>query len=128
MDSWGTPENWQFTLLEEKLRDYFPGLAQSSLERSWTGLRSFAPDRRPLLGEDPDLPGLWWAAGLGGFGLSASIGVGEAIAAWIEGRGCDWLDPRPVRPGRPLAKRWLMRPNGHIHRGELIGASRSSVR
>ena len=128
VDSWGTPESWQVTLLEEKLRDYFPGLAQSSLEKSWTGLRSFAPDRRPLLGEDPDLPGLWWAAGLGGFGLSASIGVGEAIAAWIEGRGCDWLDPRPVRPGRPLATRWLMRPNGHIHRGELIGASRSSVR
>lgn len=123
-NSWGSPEPWQEELLEEKLRRYFPGLADAALERSWTGLRCFAPDRRPMLGEDPELPGLWWASGLGGFGLSGSIGVGEALSAWIEERDCAWIEPVPVSPGRRVSKRWLMRPDGHIHQGRLIAASR----
>lgn len=128
LDSWGTPEPWQSELLQEKLETYLPGLAHSSFERSWTGLRCFAPDRRPMLGADPDAPGLWWAAGLGGFGLSGSIGTGEALASWLEDSPCDWLDPRPVSPGRKLAQNWLMRPDGHIHRGQLISALPPSIR
>ena len=123
-DSWGTPADWQTALLQEKLQRYFPGLASTPLQKSWTGLRCFAPDRRPVLGEDPEAPGLWWAAGLGGFGLSGSIGVGEALASWLEDQQCGWIDPRPVNPGRTVSTKWLMRPDGHIHRGQLIHASR----
>ena len=120
--SWGETTSWQSSLLNDKAKRYFPGLNLSRFEKSWTGLRTFAPDRRPLLGEDPELPGLWWAAGLGGFGLSCAIGVGEALSAWMLDQSVHWLDPRMVSPGRPMATRWLMRPNGHIHDGQLIDA------
>lgn len=42
------------------------------VERSWAGLRSFAPDRLPIYGFDPDMPGLFWCAGQGGFGIQTS--------------------------------------------------------
>ncbi len=34
--------------------------------RSWAGLRSFAPDRLPIYGFAPDVPGFFWCAGQGG--------------------------------------------------------------
>ena len=42
------------------------------VERSWAGLRSFAPDRFPVYGFDPDVPGFFWCAGQGGFGIQTS--------------------------------------------------------
>ena len=35
------------------------------VERSWAGLRSFAPDRLPVYGFDADAPGFFWCAGQG---------------------------------------------------------------
>ena len=72
----------------------------------WTGLRTFAPDRRPFLGADPELDGLWWAAGLGGFGVTCSLGIGEALGAWMRGEDVPWLRPQGVSPGRALLSRW----------------------
>lgn len=42
------------------------------LERSWAGLRSFAPDRKPVYGWDPKVPGFFWFAGQGGFGIQTA--------------------------------------------------------
>src|SRR5438270_12718910 len=39
-----------------------------AVERSWAGLRSFAPDRLPVFGFDPAST-LFWCAGQGGFGF-----------------------------------------------------------
>ncbi|MDB5686577.1 MAG: dependent oxidoreductase [Rhizorhabdus sp.] len=47
-------------------------------ERAWAGLRSFAPDRVPVYGEDPRRPGFFWFAGQGGFGIQTA-----PAAAWI---------------------------------------------
>ena len=106
-------------LLEEKLTRHLPLLANVPLQSNWTGLRTFAPDRRPLLGEDPELAGLWWAAGLGGFGVTCSYGVGEVLAAWMQGQETPWLRPATVSPARPQASRWLIRPAGDLHMGRL---------
>jgi D-arginine dehydrogenase len=43
-----------------------------AVERKWAGLRSFAPDRLPVYGFDPDVEGLFWFAGQGGFGIQTS--------------------------------------------------------
>lgn len=43
-----------------------------AVEHKWAGLRSFAPDRRPVYGFDPAVPGLFWFAGQGGFGIQTS--------------------------------------------------------
>ena len=50
------------------------------VERSWAGLRSFARDRLPVYGFDPDAPGFFWCAGQGGFGIQTSPAA-AAIAA-----------------------------------------------
>ena len=42
------------------------------VERRWAGLRSFAPDRRPVYGYDPQVEGFAWFAGQGGFGIQTA--------------------------------------------------------
>jgi D-arginine dehydrogenase len=62
------------------LRELAPHLAERPITRYWTGLRTFAPDRRFVLGWDPWNPRLFWSAGLGGHGMTSGLAVG-ALAA-----------------------------------------------
>ena len=39
------------------------------IAHSWAGLRSFVPDEAPVVGFDTDVPGFFWLAGQGGFGI-----------------------------------------------------------
>jgi glycine/D-amino acid oxidase-like deaminating enzyme len=84
----------------DKIERLLPALADVAFTGGWTGLRTFTPDRRPLLGPDPDIAGLHWATGLGGFGVTCSLAAGEAVAGWIHGSRFDWLEPTDVAPGR----------------------------
>lgn len=43
-----------------------------AVERKWAGLRSFAPDRRPVYGFDPETEGFFWFAGQGGYGIQTA--------------------------------------------------------
>ena len=54
--------------------------------RSWTGLRVFAPDREPVSGFDPEAPGFYWHAALGGYGIQTSPALGAYAAAKLLGR------------------------------------------
>ena len=54
-------------------------LAIPRLVSKWAGLRTFAPDRLPVCGFDPQVPGFFWLAGQGGFGLQTSPAM--ALAA-----------------------------------------------
>jgi len=51
------------------------------VERSWAGLRSFAPDRLPVYGFDADAAGFFWCAGQGGFGIQTSPAAAKMAAA-----------------------------------------------
>jgi len=53
------------------------------VERSWAGLRSFAPDRLPVYGFDADVPGFFWCVGQGGFGIQTSPAAGILGAALL---------------------------------------------
>ena len=57
-----------------------------ALERSWSGFRDLSPDDRPILGPDSRLPGLHWCCGLGGHGMTLSLGLGRAAATAVLGR------------------------------------------
>lgn len=87
-------------LLAEKLMRHAPGLADLPIKRSWACLRTFAPDRKPVIGPDPDRPGLFHVSGLGGFGMTTSAAVGELAAALIAGKRADWIDLSSVLPKR----------------------------
>jgi D-arginine dehydrogenase len=51
--------------------------------RSWAGLRTFAPDRTPVVGFDPVAQGFFWLAGQGGYGLQTSAAMGLLAASLI---------------------------------------------
>ena len=46
-----------------------PALAHVPVSRSWAGLRPVSSDGLPILGPEPRLPGLWYAAGFGRHGV-----------------------------------------------------------
>jgi D-arginine dehydrogenase len=54
------------------------------IERRWAGLRTFAPDKAPVAGEDPAAAGFWWLAGQGGYGIMMSESLGRSLASLIE--------------------------------------------
>lgn len=57
------------------------------IERKWAGLRTFAPDKAPVAGEDPAGPGFWWLAGQGGYGIMMSESLGRTLASlMLDGR------------------------------------------
>jgi len=53
------------------------------IERSWGGLRTFAPDGEPVVGFDPDVEGVFWLAGHGGYGIQSSAALSEVAAALL---------------------------------------------
>jgi D-arginine dehydrogenase len=59
----------------------------AAVERSWAGLRSFAPDRLPIYGFDPECPEFFWCAGQGGFGIQTAPAAARLCAALILGQG-----------------------------------------
>jgi glycine/D-amino acid oxidase-like deaminating enzyme len=82
--------------LARTLKEQIPALAGAAVARLWCGLRTFAPDRRFVLGPDPLRPGLFWAAGLGGHGMTSGLAVGRRVAAQILGKKIE--DPlNPLR-------------------------------
>lgn len=52
---------------------------------SWAGLRSFAPDRHPVMGFDVRAEGFFWFAGQGGFGLQTAPALARLGAASVRG-------------------------------------------
>ncbi|MBE1708855.1 MULTISPECIES: NAD(P)/FAD-dependent oxidoreductase [Mesorhizobium] len=51
----------------------------------WAGLRTFAPDRTPVAGFDPRLPGFFWLGGQGGYGFQVSLTLARLSAALMRG-------------------------------------------
>ena len=78
------------------LRELAPDLADRPITRYWSGLRTFAPDRRFVLGWDPAVRDLFWVAGLGGHGMTGGLAVGALAAELYRGRG----EAGPLSAGR----------------------------
>jgi D-arginine dehydrogenase len=74
------------------------------LEHKWAGLRSFAPDRLPVYGFDLRVPGLFWCAGQGGFGIQTAPAAAQLAAALLLGVSPDpavaAIDPTAYSPAR----------------------------
>lgn len=80
---------WPLSL---KLGQWLPCCADGDVRHYWAGLRTFAPDRKFVLGPDPRCVGLYWFAGLGGHGMTASLAAGECLAEMITGRCQSWVN------------------------------------
>jgi len=55
------------------------------IHSKWAGLRTFAPDRHPVVGFAPDAEGFFWLAGQGGFGLQTSPAMAAIAVALLTG-------------------------------------------
>ena len=82
--------------LADRLAKLAPGLGLAAVRRAWACLRTFAPDRMPVIGPDPRVEGLFWLVALGGSGMSVGVGAGELLAAVVAGR------EHPVAPDQAL--------------------------
>ena len=75
-----------------------------AVERKWAGLRSFAPDRLPIYGYDPQVEGFAWFAGQGGFGIQTSPAAARLAGQLLTGSARDAmtesLDAALYAPGR----------------------------
>ena len=76
-----------------------PALSNLRVAHYWAGLRTLTPDDAPVIGADPSLPGVFWMAGLGGHGISVSLGAGRLAAQLIAG---GHVDPELVAAVSPL--------------------------
>ena len=85
-------------MLADKLGRCCPRLSSVTIATEWAGLRTFAPDRRFVIGEDPNLNNFFWVAGLGGCGVTTSFIVGKFAAEAIVNKGS--AVPKEFSPGR----------------------------
>lgn len=51
----------------------------------WAGLRTFASDRLPVVGPDPDVDSFFWLAGQGGAGIKTAPALADVTASMISG-------------------------------------------
>ncbi|MBL6771988.1 MAG: FAD-binding oxidoreductase [Alphaproteobacteria bacterium] len=56
------------------------------IETRWAGLRSFVADKCPVAGYSTEVPGFFWLAGQGGYGIQTSPALGELAAALVLGK------------------------------------------
>lgn len=70
------------------------------VEHKWAGLRSFAPDRLPVYGFDARVPGFFWFAGQGGFGIQTAPAAASLAAGLLLGTADGAVDPEPYLPSR----------------------------
>lgn len=78
------PEDWdQFGPFMKAALDLIPQLAETGIQRFMNGPESFTADTRPLIGETPEIDGLFVAAGMNSVGIMSSAGIGDILADWV---------------------------------------------
>lgn len=78
------PEEWDVAVAIDRVC-IATTLEVRRVKHSWAGLRSFAPDRAPIAGFDPDAPGFFWLAGQGGYGIQTAPALAQLTTALISG-------------------------------------------
>ena len=73
------PEEYDIAVAIDRF-EQLTDLPVRQVRRRWAGLRTFAPDRRPLLGFASAAPGFFWLAGQGGFGVQTAPALGRLAA------------------------------------------------
>jgi D-arginine dehydrogenase len=84
----------------ERLRELAPALVPRTIRRKWSGLRTFAPDRVPVVGVDPRVAGFFWLAGQGGCGIETSPAMGALAADLLVDGRTSRFDAQLLTPDR----------------------------
>ncbi|WP_262691839.1 NAD(P)/FAD-dependent oxidoreductase [Kordiimonas aestuarii] len=82
------------------------GRKVEKIDAKWAGLRTFGPDRTPVIGFASDAPAFFWNVGQGGYGIQtspawsdllATLVLGRKVPAYLEGAGVDQATYSPAR-------------------------------
>jgi D-arginine dehydrogenase len=99
------PDEWDVATAVERV-EAATTLKITRLKARWAGLRTFAPDRTPVVGFSAERDGFFWLAGQGGYGIQTAPALSRAAAALIldsplpeDLRGLD-VDLAALSPGR----------------------------
>lgn len=90
-------------LIARRATALFPFLRDVRALRAYLGFRPASPDHLPIIGADPDVPGLWHATGHEGAGIGLATGTADLLRALITGAPPP-LDPAPFSPTRPTVR------------------------
>ena len=78
------PDDWdQFEILMRHALERVPALETAEVKSFVNGPESFTPDNNFLLGEAPEVEGVYVAAGFNSAGIASAGGAGRALAEWI---------------------------------------------
>jgi len=85
-DGYSERSSWRFMeLMAKKITWLLPPLANIRVVRQWAGLYEITPDRTPILGKVPEMPGLYLATGFSGHGFMLAPMTGVLLAETIMG-------------------------------------------
>lgn len=79
------PEELDLAICVDRIETAFD-LQIKKIEHKWAGLRSFVADKSPVAGFSAQVPGFYWLAGQGGYGIQSSPALSEFAAAQILGK------------------------------------------
>jgi FAD-dependent oxidoreductase domain-containing protein 1 len=82
------------------LRRRLPACGDIQLQRGWAGHYAVTPDENFILGQHPELPGLFMATGCSGHGVMLAPAIGKVLSEAIRLRRYETLDATPYHLGR----------------------------
>jgi sarcosine oxidase, subunit beta len=101
------PDNFPQRAADESLEQIMerasrrvPKLAQAELMRGVTGVYDMTPDSRPLLGQLPEIRGLYLCAGFSGMGFKISPAIGLVMSELVVDGKSQTVDISAFRPER----------------------------
>ncbi|MEA2778903.1 MAG: D-arginine dehydrogenase [Rhodospirillaceae bacterium] len=74
------PEELDIAILLDRLEKAVD-MPVARIEHRWAGLRTFAKDKTPVVGYDPQVEDFFWLAGQGGYGIQTAPGIARLVAA-----------------------------------------------
>ncbi|MEQ8710580.1 MAG: FAD-binding oxidoreductase [Rhodospirillales bacterium] len=80
------PEELDIAICVDRLQSA-TDLSVRHISHKWAGLRTFAPDRTPVVGYDKADNGFFWLAGQGGYGIQTAPAMAELAASLVLGKG-----------------------------------------
>ena len=89
----GLPGHFEFQLLDDDLEHFepllelaagrVPAMQSAGIKQFINGPESFTPDGNFILGEAPEVRGIFVGAGFNAFGIASGGGAGMALAEWV---------------------------------------------
>ncbi len=78
------PDEWDIAVAIDRVQTATT-LDVRQVRHRWAGLRSFTPDRNPVVGYAADRPGFFWLAGQGGYGIQTAPAMARLACALVLG-------------------------------------------